>query len=142
MARGELARRVTERAKAGRSEVYKWLMANYADVAEAVAVRGGWEALKEEAIEAGIRIADRKAGGKTNPTVPSLRSAWTRVLTDKAAVKTQKRKTRAAVKSTPPIAAPAPAPLSSPPFVSPAAPRPRNTFEVARIKRTPAEESS
>jgi hypothetical protein len=140
MARGELARRVTERAQEGRSEIYKWLMANYADVAEAVAVRGSWEALKEEAIEAGIRIEDRKGGGKTNPTVPALRSAWTRVLADKGVVKTQKRKTTASVKSPPAITAPASAALSSP-LASPAARRPRNTFEVARIKRAPAEES-
>jgi hypothetical protein len=142
MARGELARRVTERVQEGRSEVYKWLLANYADVAKAVAIRGSWEALKEAATEAGVRIDDRKGGGKANPTVPALRSAWSRVLADKGVTKAQKPTRRAKVPVESALPATPAAALSSPPLVSPATPRPRNPFEVARIKRAPTEESS
>jgi hypothetical protein len=80
MARGELARRITEKALDNRSQTYKWLRSNYAELVNVVAVRGSWLALRDAAIEAGIGIG--RGEKKSPPTVAALRSAWKRVDAD------------------------------------------------------------
>ena len=80
MARGDLARRIAEKAVGNRSDAYKWLRSHYDELASVVAVRGSWQALRDAAIEAGIEIG--KGENKAPPTVAALRSAWRRVVAD------------------------------------------------------------
>jgi hypothetical protein len=76
MVRGVLAKQIIEDANTNRSSVYRWLRANYTEVAKAIPVRGSWDALRRAAIEA--EITTRKG----IPTVAALRSAWLRVVAD------------------------------------------------------------
>ena len=78
----DLARMIRETALANRSPVYKWLEAHHAEIVKAMGVRGFWNSLAAAATEAGVTIT--KAGKEAPPTVAALRSAWLRVVADKA----------------------------------------------------------
>jgi hypothetical protein len=85
MAGASLAKRITEMAETNRSHAYRWLKANYAEIAQVIPVRGSWKAIRAAAIEAGVKVD--VGGVKADPTVQALRSAWRRVQADKAATK-------------------------------------------------------
>ena len=78
-ARGDLAKRILEKANRRRSPLYLWLQANYSDIARAMSrPRPSWTALAETAVEAG-QVDDK---GKP-PNANSVRAAWLRVSRDR-----------------------------------------------------------
>ena len=77
--RGELAKRIAEKAASRRSPLYVWLYENYADISRAMSrPRPSWTALAETAAEA-VKVDDEKG---TVPNAGSVRAAWLRVCRD------------------------------------------------------------
>ena len=81
MPRPGLVERIVAKARKGRSEPYRWLWENYAEIETVLALRlrGGWRLIAEDA--AGAKVLD--ADGKP-PTPDAMRAAWQRVLKDRA----------------------------------------------------------
>jgi hypothetical protein len=99
MVRGVLAKQIIADANTKRSDVYRWLRENYAEVAKAIPVRGSWDALRRAAIEADITTRTGL------PTVAALRSAWLRVVADmeRAGRHGSRKRVKAPTATSPPV---------------------------------------